>query len=392
VERRLIAALRTVAARRASPRPGSGAPHLGARASDDGATALLAAVARWGIGGALAAGCADAGAPVERGGGALAITSAPGDFSTGLLEVGEEAAGGATRRFATVHSDAVVRGIDAGWLVVNRLLMDAVRLYAPDDPVPRWEVSVGPGTNPHDAALCGGRLWVTRYEHRALVEIDPVSGELVGELDLGAWADDDGVPEMSDAIVAGDRLAVGLQRLRRLDGWRAEPAGAVAVIDCATGEVSAVHEVGPNPVVRAWSADEVMVVAEDGVSFLDLDGGGLDGPWWAGEAGERPVDGAAAGDGRAVLITRREVEHAVVCVARGVAGQAEGWRGDRFLSSVVAAGGVGWVAARPSWEDAAGDGEVQRYAAADCTPDGVIRTELPPFSVAHRVDESAERE
>lgn len=69
--------------------------------------------------------------------------------------------------------------------------------------------------NPHDVAVApDGTLWIPRYNMSSLAVLHP-NGDLAGEIDLSAYADDDGSPEMEAAIAIGDKVYVSLERL----GW-----------------------------------------------------------------------------------------------------------------------------------------------------------------------------
>src|SRR5690606_31032144 len=130
---------------------------------------------------------------------------------------------------------------------IDRLQADVIRAYDPGRwSEPRWEVSVGTGANPHDIALCGGRLFVSRYEHDHLLVLDPDTGAEVGTVDLSDLSDADGLPEASDLEVLDGRFYVGLHRLDRLAGWTSAPGGRLVEVDCDAMEATDDWEAGPN--------------------------------------------------------------------------------------------------------------------------------------------------
>lgn len=271
---------------------------------------------------------------------------------------------------ASTHGDAVVRVEDGAVFVINRYLVDTVRRYAPGAwAAPVWEVSAGVASNPHAVALCGGALWVTRYEESALWALDPATGERVDEVDLSAWADDDGVPEASDLVVDGETLWVGLQRLRRHDGWVAEAAGTALRLDCATGAVLDEVATGPNPVLRTGrTPGEVMVIDADGV-------GPIGGPRW--DVDEGVVDGAFGPI--SALIRREDDVHTVLCVGDEVASVAPM---ENYLSGVTLDGGRAFVAVRPGWRDPEAPTGALVIELAGCAAGELLATPLPPFSLA----------
>lgn len=319
--------------------------------------------------------------PAEGGAEGLVMTTLSPSYDAGTLSVVDVAAGEVADDVATVHSDAVVRVEQGSVWQINRLLMDTVRRYEPGAwSSPTWELSVGAGSNPHDVALCGGLLWVSRYEETELWGLDPVTGERLATVDLASEADDDGIPEMSDLVVDGETLFVGLQRLRRLDGWAAEPDGRVARVDCGTHELVGAWQVGPNPVLRELPGEgEALVIAGDGVSRLALDDGEMEA--WVG-----PTDGwtwvdAAAGEGGAVaLIGRSGADHVVAC--GGEDGVVVGPSWPNYVSGVTVAGDTAWLAVRPGWTDPNSGGWLQGVDLMDCTITRRFETRLPPFSVA----------
>jgi hypothetical protein len=67
--------------------------------------------------------------------------------------------------------------------------------------------------DPYDAAYApDGSLWVTRYFQSSLVILD-ASGKRTGTVDLKAWADADGNPEMTAIAIIGNTAYVALARL-----------------------------------------------------------------------------------------------------------------------------------------------------------------------------------
>jgi hypothetical protein len=118
--------------------------------------------------------------------------------------------------------------------IVNRFMADNVQVVenGPDFRT-IGQYSVGNGSNPHDIRLAGAtKAYVTRYEWRTLLIIDPYSGDSLGVIDLSPMADVDGIPEMDRMEIVGDRLFVTLNNIDRLT-WSPAGPGKVAVIDVA---------------------------------------------------------------------------------------------------------------------------------------------------------------
>jgi len=93
-------------------------------------------------------------------------------------------------------------------------------------------------TNPHDVAVASdGTLWVPRYNLTSLAVLAE-GGALLGEIDLSAYADDDGIPEMESAIAIGDRVYVALERLSWTGSrYEALHDSLIVVLDVASRSV-----------------------------------------------------------------------------------------------------------------------------------------------------------
>ncbi|MBN2493875.1 MAG: hypothetical protein JXR96_04720 [Deltaproteobacteria bacterium] len=215
---------------------------------------------------------------------ALVITTDYQDGATSLVDMRSLET---WRSLERIHPDAVCRYDPRTRTpyVVSRMGADAVALLDPDD---GWRVcgeySVGAGSNPQDIGVISAeRAYVLRYADPALSIVHPSEGTELGTLDLGAWADADGVPEAAWALVHEESLFVSLQRLTDF-----QPAGysSLLVLDGARGEVEReIRLSAPNPFAPLRYVPELdrVAVIEAGV-FGELDGGiellppGADGP------------------------------------------------------------------------------------------------------------------
>jgi hypothetical protein len=99
-----------------------------------------------------------------------------------------------------------------------------------------------PGSNPHDILVAGPhKAYVTRYDRSELWIVDPgaasCAGFHVGTIDLAAWADADGIPEMDQMALVGERLFVTVQRLDRAHQFAPAGKSLVLAIDTTTDTV-----------------------------------------------------------------------------------------------------------------------------------------------------------
>jgi len=130
--------------------------------------------------------------------------------------------------------------------VLNRFLADNVQILRPKRLRTRLQCPVGAGSNPHDIVVVApDKAYVTRYGARALWIVDPSARRCErfrrGTIDLGAFADDDGLPEMDQMAVVGSRLFVSVQRLDRTRGFT--PAGKSRLVEIDTATDAVVGEV-----------------------------------------------------------------------------------------------------------------------------------------------------
>ncbi len=134
----------------------------------------------------------------------------------------------------TVSTDPVVH-YDPGEgmvFVINRYLADNIQVIDPQaDFTTIAQYSVGNGSNPHDIRLASStKAYVSRFEWKTLLIVNPHSGDSLGVIDLSVFADSDGIPEMDRMEIVSDRLFVTLNCIDH-STWLPNGPGKVAVID-----------------------------------------------------------------------------------------------------------------------------------------------------------------
>jgi hypothetical protein len=136
----------------------------------------------------------------------------------------------------TVHQDSTCRydPITGFSHVIQRLGADAIAVL---DTTDDWrivnEYSVGAGANPHDIAVVSAeRAYVSLFGEDHLLVVHPTAGDLLGEIDLSAYADGDGLPEPSGLVLIDGAVYATVQRLESL-----QPVNQsyLVEIDAATG-------------------------------------------------------------------------------------------------------------------------------------------------------------
>ena len=68
----------------------------------------------------------------------------------------------------------------------------------------------------------------------SLLIVNPQDGAELGQIDLSAFVDADGLPEVSQIVRVGDRLYLSCQRLDRNGGWGPADVSYLIVVDLAT--------------------------------------------------------------------------------------------------------------------------------------------------------------
>lgn len=163
------------------------------------------------------------------------------DFSTGSVStLGVNSPWPVTPDRAFVCGDAVARTAFGLVFVVNRFGCDNIQVL---DPAQGWatvaEYSVGVGTNPQDIAVLSlTRAYLTRYDSNDLLEINPMTGSVLGSVSLASMLDVDDWVDMHRMFVQGNFLYVQLQRLdRRSFPWVPIAPSYLAVLDLATRQL-----------------------------------------------------------------------------------------------------------------------------------------------------------
>ncbi|MBI3783986.1 MAG: hypothetical protein HY270_11355 [Deltaproteobacteria bacterium] len=201
-----------------------------------------------------------------------------GSFGTIGLDPAHAVQGISAQR--RVASDAVVRPYGANVYIVNRFGADNVQvLDSGADFATKTQCSTGSGSNPNDIAFASAsKAYVPLFAQAQLLVVNPSARAdctdfVVDHIDLGAYADSDGIPDMSQAVVVGDRAFVSLQRLANF-----VPAerGALVEIDATHDTViKAIDLTGENPFGQTKGLtvrNEAIYVSEIG-KFAVNDGG-----------------------------------------------------------------------------------------------------------------------
>lgn len=157
---------------------------------------------------------------------------------------------------------------------------DRISAIAPDSWTLERTYPLAPGSEPRDVAVVGpDRAYVTRRSATHLARLDLASGALVDAVDLGPFADADGIPDMNTMAEHEGRLFVQLQRRDDLAGGFAPPP-LLAVVDLVTEQLIDVDPATPG--VQAIELQgtapkfKMQVVPETRRLFVGASGGFFD--------------------------------------------------------------------------------------------------------------------
>ncbi|MBN2172171.1 MAG: hypothetical protein JW819_12700 [Candidatus Krumholzibacteriota bacterium] len=255
------------------------------------------------------------------------IAVACSDYVTGALGALDSAAPWTGHAdLASIHADAVLTCHGGLVYVVNRLGADNVQVV---DPSQDWETvrqfSAGTSSNPQCLVLSpdGAKAYLPRQERDDVLVVDPGTGGELGVVDLSAWADADGSCEVGQAVLAGERLLVAIQRLDRDYYWLPVGDSYLAVIDTATDQLVDANPAQPGvqavPLQCANPAWE-LTLGDDGLVYACCAGiygladGGLErvDPLAMASLGPVVTEAALGGDVNAVALVDAHTAYAVV--------------------------------------------------------------------------------
>jgi hypothetical protein len=327
---------------------------------------------------------------------AVVVTS---DYTVGTLNTADMD-GALTPDLLPTSGDTVVFAEgDRLWLLDRSA--NVIRAYdGRDFTAPAWEASTGEGSNPVGVATCGGKVFVARYFVPSLLVLDPATGLSLGEVDLSAFADDDGSPEADSLIAAPNgRLYATLNQLDYLVTYASvDGSGTLVEVDCEALTVRDSWDVGPNPHATAIG-DGATLAIHGGDYFLpDWSGPALDGGLWrfdteTGTLSEPLLTEESLGgnignvvireDGRGLYTLDDGYTWSVSCFDATTGAAAATFDPAAFVQgAVLAPDGTAWLVQRSPFSGEAGTVGTVRVSLETCDPAAPIATTLEPYSVA----------
>lgn len=177
----------------------------------------------------------------------------------------------------TDGSDVVLRTFNGRVYVINRFGTDAIQVIDPDSFGIDADYSVGAGSNPQDIWVASdSKAYVSRLDAQNdasndddILIVNPLTGELLGSIDLKIYALDDGdsYARAGQMVAVGNRLFVCLQDLPLNMLEPANTNGKVVVINMQNDQVDQVIVLsGRNPADITYSPlTGLIYVSESGV-------------------------------------------------------------------------------------------------------------------------------
>ncbi len=326
----------------------------------------------------------------------VVIATVAADFSVGSLAEVSGDDFSVSDELAPLTSDPAVITDDGKVIVLGRYGFDSVRVYAAGDyAVPETEFSTGEGSNPQDAAICGGDLFVSLYGDDE-VRAYNLEGELQGSVSLEAYSDEDGIPEASSMVEIDGVVYVALNILDQDGGFQSAGPGQVVAIDCETRTVLENYAVGPNPSIEVFPGDAgrllvrtgVYYVPDDGaLSYLTLEDGEVH--EWVSEGDlEADLTEVASSDAGALLISQDTgtSQYSLWCVNAATGGTSLlGTTFSYINDATVDANGFAWVAAREGYTEEVSVAGVAVYDLTSCeavNEGDWLSLSLPPYAIA----------
>ena len=178
------------------------------------------------------------------------VSTVAADYSSGAHAVIDTEPMGGPRAVETdllpTISDITVAAYGHYFYRIERYNANNITKFSIDAPdTPIWQFSTDDAdttnTNPYDLIFVNDqKAYLIRYGSAQAWIVNPSVAPdgvfKIGELDLSAYADDDGIPEMSSAVIANGKLFIALQRLDRDNSWTPSNDSIVAVFDTATDQ------------------------------------------------------------------------------------------------------------------------------------------------------------
>jgi len=303
------------------------------------------------------------------------ISTVSSDYSTGSFATIDLSDWTVTDEIFITSGDPVVVSDENHVFQINRFGVDSVRLFeAGDWSQPNWEISTGDLSNPYTARTCAGQVFVALYGTDFIGVYDSDNGNLVGSIDLSAYADDDSVsPEAASLVEIDNVIYVGLQRLNMSMDWPTSQGSQVIEIDCETMSITNDWSIGGNITLHHWQDGEGLLVATEaydddvaGIYGLNPDDDTIT---LLAEFPDHAVNAIAAiGQHAIATSTATDYSHSGLHCIDMTSGDVTTLQSGHYFTSAQASNqGEAWIGASWPWIDPKAGTGIYVYDIASCT-------------------------
>lgn len=184
---------------------------------------------------------------------AIVLTSAF-DFSSGSFSVIDKSNYSVSNNFNPTISDLALSVYGDYFYIIERFQSDNIKKFYKDNPSSfEWNFSTMDdddnlsgenisSSNPYKMVCeTDSKCYLLRYGSKRVWVVNPEATSQedfkIGEINLSAYDDGDGFPEICSAVIADDKLFIAMQRLNRTSTsgkWDIKNPSYIAVIDIST--------------------------------------------------------------------------------------------------------------------------------------------------------------
>lgn len=178
---------------------------------------------------------------------AAVIATAASDFGSSDIEIVDlkaEPLSAINGLASTAESDITVAAHGGNYYRIGRFNIDNITKWnITDTTAMLWQYSARTAdevsANPYDLIFASKtKAYLIRLDSPLIWIVNPeaaVQAEFkIGEIDMSAYSDSDGLPEVAGGVIADGKLYVHMQRLNRDNNFAPENTAYVAVIDTTT--------------------------------------------------------------------------------------------------------------------------------------------------------------
>jgi len=181
----------------------------------------------------------------------LLATTVSVDYSEGNFSIMRTSNDSIANNLLTLGTDDIVSTFGNDIYILERGLGNVIKLHndSASGVTVTYQVNIGQGVDPQQMAFVSStKAYITEYNSKNLMIFNPSTGTVTGTIDLSrfdAYAGTDSavaIPYMSPAMISGNFLYVGCQRLKVV-GQYPEPADSSCLAVISTSSDSIINKI-----------------------------------------------------------------------------------------------------------------------------------------------------